>query len=117
MEDVDIVKEVIEGYTELKEIDNGDLYIDMQLGFDHEEENYVIEYGLKDLSIPDEEGIVPELKYDSLEAAWNEYLEQFPEIHQSFPEARKLLMHPREYNSAPLGGNPAERILDSRNNT
>ncbi|MFT4892324.1 MAG: hypothetical protein ACI8Z7_000091 [Candidatus Nanohaloarchaea archaeon] len=112
MDDLTRIRETIEKYAELKEISVSELYIDMQLGFDQEEQNYVIEYGIKDISVLGQDGLVPKLRYDSIEEAWQEYIEQFSEIQELFPEARKLLTHPQKYESAQLGGNPAERIVD-----
>lgn len=106
------VKEAVDKYTELKEISVSDLYIDMQLCFDYEEQSYVIEYGIKDISVLGQDGLVPKLRYDSIEEAWTEYRNQFSELQELYPEARKLLTHPQKYESAQLGGNPAERIVD-----
>ena len=55
------------------EIDEDDLYIDMQLEFDSENNNFKVEYGLTCISSDEPMNIETSFKYDTLAEAWENF--------------------------------------------
>ncbi|MFB6116682.1 MAG: hypothetical protein ABEK10_04190 [Candidatus Nanosalina sp.] len=113
MEDAESIKSTVEAYMSTAEIPEDDLYIDMQLEFDLESNNFTIEYGLTSISSDEPMNIGTSFKYDTLAEAWENYLDQLPEVHRAFPEAEIKAADPEEYAAGKVGGNPVMSIRDA----
>ena len=112
MEDAESIISTIDAYLSTTELDEEELYIDMQLEFDDQNNTFQIEYGLTGIS-EDVMNITTSFKYDSLAQAWENYLDQLPEIDTRFSKAEIKAADPTEYFAGKLGGNPVMKIRDA----
>lgn len=112
MEDSHNIIQTVEAYLEITGIDESDLYIDMQLGFETETNDFTIEYGLTSVS-EDVMDIDTSFDYETLPEAWENYLDQLPEITRRFKDAVFKAPDPEEYKAGKIGGNPVMSIPDA----
>lgn len=113
MEDAESIKSTVEAYMSTTGIDEDELYIDMQLEFDSEGNQFTIEYGLTSAVSDESMDIGTSFKYDTLAEAWENYLDQLPEVHEEFSDAEIKAADPEEYSAGKIGGNPVMSIRDA----
>jgi hypothetical protein len=113
LDDAEKLEKLIEEFMDIENIAEEDLYIDLQLELDEEDDQYFIDYGVKEAYNGDSEVIGRKFTYENLKDAWANYIDQLPELHQSFPEATIKSPHPETYESAKGGGNPLRRLGNS----
>jgi len=109
-EDIDRIINAIYKFQDSRQIENENLYIDMQIDFSLKEESYFVEYGVTDLNSRSCTGLNPKIYYNSMEEAWENYTKQLEEITEEFTEAQKLAAEPEEYQATAGGGNPAKQV-------
>ena len=106
------VSSTLNHFMKSEELEEEDLYLDLQLEFDRDNEEYEIRYGIKESLNPKSRGIDETLAYQSIEEAWRQYKNKIKKLNEEFPAATILAADPEKYNSSQRGGNPAIRIKD-----
>ena len=112
MEDADTIIDTIEAYLSTTDLEEDELYIDMQLEFDDQNNSFQVEYGLTGISV-NAMNVTTSFDYDSLAEAWENYLDQLPEVSRRFSEAEIKAADPKEYFAGKGGGNPVMQIRDA----
>jgi hypothetical protein len=112
MEVAEKIKETIDQYMSTAGISEDELYLGIQMDFDDEDNEFTIEYLLDSIS-EEKMRIGTTFRYETLAEAWENYLNQLPEMHQTFPNAEIGAASPGEYSAGKLGGNPVMSIPDA----
>jgi hypothetical protein len=107
LEDSSKLTQRIDHYLDIEDIPEEELYIDMQLELDEENDEYVLDYGVTAIEGGADTDMVWTFKYGEIGEAWENYLDQLPELYQNYPEAVIKTPRPESYEAPKGGGNPA----------
>lgn len=115
MDHANVIVDTIGAYLEANELSEDELSVILQMDFDSEDNQFRVDYVLT--SNTDEEAMEIDtgFSYDTLPEAWDNYLDQISEVHQTFQDADIRGASPGQYSGGKVGGNPVMSIRDAEN--
>lgn len=113
MKHADVIVETINTYLDTNKLDERDLSVIMQMDFDDSDNEFRIDYVLTSHTDDEMMTIDTGFGYDTLPEAWDNYLDQISEVHQSFQAANVVGASPELYSAGKIGGNPVMSLRDA----
>lgn len=99
-------KEAIEWYTKTEGIPEKELYVNMQLEFNHDQEAFNISYYVSGCEDTEVEFLNPSFIFDDREEAFKKYVDHLAEVFQEYPEAEKSAASTEMYEMSGFNNKP-----------